>query len=343
MKNIFQLLEKEFILQDPATKVSEGGLYAGKTGCAIIYYLLGRYRGDERLTQKAEDLMEAVFDNIETVGDNFHSGLSGIGWAVEWLARHEFVDLNTDEFLEDIDDTLYKNVLVSPEPSISLEEGTIGKTLFFAIRNESRNPGANRMRKIYMEMCLVILTDELHDRLIEEEGLIASWSDQRATVDDIRNIGQALLFTCEFLPANINTTAVDETLYGVAAFTEELLKRTCEHPAAWDNEKLTELQYLAFCYYALGLKYDNRVWARSGKQYLLTLLAMNIPVNERSFVYYTIMKNCTDNESLLAAIPEIEPSVDPGRVHLLVQEALLSLLIYWKERVLEFSTTKNEL
>src|SRR5215475_16042885 len=89
-------------------------LYKGKTGLCICYFLLFDISKDDSHLIKARNLLDELSGNIGNVkGLGFADGLAGIGWGIEWLVQNNYVDANTDEILEDLDDELYRSVVYS--------------------------------------------------------------------------------------------------------------------------------------------------------------------------------------------------------------------------------------
>jgi len=69
---------------------------------------------------------------------SFESGLTGIGWAIEWAVQHKLLlDTNTDEVLSDIDDALYIKIMYSKEDDMSFRTGILGKLKYFALRSKA--------------------------------------------------------------------------------------------------------------------------------------------------------------------------------------------------------------
>lgn len=85
----------------------DNGLYHGKMGLLICLYEYARYVKDDIYLELADCLLEEVFEEMSTETPiNFKSGLCGIGWGIEYLICHEYVDGNADEILEELDDRI---------------------------------------------------------------------------------------------------------------------------------------------------------------------------------------------------------------------------------------------
>lgn len=324
------------------------GLYTGKTGSALLYYLAGALSGQQAYSTAAETMMDEVSEQINEVDSmNYYSGLAGIGWAIEWLARNRFVEVNTDEFLEEMDTALYNRTIIAAEDTTGLFTGTLGKITYFRIRHQSRNPGTHRMRRLYNEMCLVILTDELKERLLDEGGILPGWKYRQPDPEAIQTLAQALLFTSDFLPDRVNINPVELTLYESIRFTDVMLPHTIEllrnGSLACTAAVMAELQYLAWCYCSAGAKHDNNSWQQKGREYLKALLTlpsqqeMQQDELSRAAVYHTIMRLCLpEKDELHALLPASGMHhLSPHHLKTVIQEVMLTMILHWQEKVLQ--------
>jgi len=81
------------------------GLMYGQTGIALFLYLYSRYSDTPEAATSADCLLDRVMEGIsQNAPIDYARGLSGFGTAVEFLARHGFVDPNTDDVLEPLDE-----------------------------------------------------------------------------------------------------------------------------------------------------------------------------------------------------------------------------------------------
>lgn len=198
------------------------GLYHGKTGLALVYYILYAATGDVSYQVKAKSLIDELSDNIASVGLlDFENGLAGIGWAIEWLVQNKFIDADTDEILEDIDDELYKSVVYMKSPDLTITRGAIGKALYFYKRLSARNAHTSRYRNICTRECAVLLIDEINDALIDENYTIIyknGLSNQHARLVEI---GQSLLFLAAVNYLNLNTEVAKRIICAILKFLNQ--------------------------------------------------------------------------------------------------------------------------
>ena len=83
------------------------GLLNGKMGTALFFYEYSRYTNNEIYNNFADcildDVLEAIADNKVADSTNLSDGLGGIGWGMQYLINHNFIDGDSDEILEDFD------------------------------------------------------------------------------------------------------------------------------------------------------------------------------------------------------------------------------------------------
>jgi len=88
------------------------GLADGKMGLSIYYYYIGRIFNNSDYKQKAELLIDEVFEKIKITkkGLDIKNGLGGIGLSVEYLIDNKYVAGNSNDILADVDNELFKMI-----------------------------------------------------------------------------------------------------------------------------------------------------------------------------------------------------------------------------------------
>lgn len=123
------------------------GLINGKLGVVIYLFHYARYTDRTVYAELAELLLDQVVNEMSSVTspDSFDEGIYGIGWGIEYLYQHRFIDCDTNEVLEEID----QKVKAIPLDSIDdfNSEGGVGGILrylsarLYTIENERKtNP-----------------------------------------------------------------------------------------------------------------------------------------------------------------------------------------------------------
>lgn len=230
-----------------ACTVTGMGLQNGKTGLLLLYYALFRYTGHPHWEEKAQMMLDEVGENIGAVASaGFYEGLSGIGWSLEWLAQGGFVEANTDEVLEEVDNVLYKAMLQVQAGEGPLKDGVLGMAAYFLKRFEAANYGVHRYRRIVLQECLVILTDELCNR--DFNALPAN------------DVADAIIFLSRLCKHNIHMEAVEAAMLRLALLAQKLLLSGALQLA--DGFKT------AYGLWLLGDAYRCRKWQAQAKQWL---------------------------------------------------------------------------
>lgn len=250
-------MENQQNIQTVLDKIAKGtkndyGLYSGKTGAAYCYFLLSRQTHREEHEQKAIELLLEVSRAIGCISDlTFSHGLTGIGWGLEAMVQNGFIHLNTDKVLYDFDDTLYSSVTRRRSASISLDAGTLGKSLFFYQRFLSRNPNIHPYRKIANLECLILLTDEIKDFFIHKEwGLFLQ--HRKLTDDELLVAAQCFFLLHEIVKSKINKDVTGSLLYYLKNFV------TCyyNNPAFNKRRKGADL-FLLYAYTVIAFRNND--------------------------------------------------------------------------------------
>ena len=88
------------------------GLYHGKMGIALFFFHYARYTENSLYDDFAGELLDEVCNNLDTkLPIDFEDGFCGIGWAIEYLLRKEFLKGDSDEILGDIDNQIMERDL----------------------------------------------------------------------------------------------------------------------------------------------------------------------------------------------------------------------------------------
>jgi hypothetical protein len=151
-----------------AYSVNFAGLYNGKTGIALCLFENSRYLADEKIEDKAFELLQeslAISHKAKNAGIDFKNGLSGIGFVLLYLIENRFLDAdfeelfgkqanqiqlqlkerntfsekelgegNTDYILQDIDDVIFKIVNEQERIPFNLNQGLTGYLLYVISR-----------------------------------------------------------------------------------------------------------------------------------------------------------------------------------------------------------------
>lgn len=110
------------------------GLLEGKMGIALMFFLYSRKKNNKVYADFASELLDEIWDEIDVnLGIGFYNGLSGIGWGIEYLVQHGYVEGNTEEICGDID-AMIKKELFSMEKVLRSESELIGIWYYMSAR-----------------------------------------------------------------------------------------------------------------------------------------------------------------------------------------------------------------
>jgi len=82
-------------------------LYHGKMGVVLFFVHYAQHSDNPLYHEFAIELLFEVCEEIhEGLPVDFESGLCGIGWGIEYLLQHGFIEGDSDEILSELDDRL---------------------------------------------------------------------------------------------------------------------------------------------------------------------------------------------------------------------------------------------
>lgn len=84
--------------------IPEIGILTGQMGIAIFFYHYSRYSNNEEYKELADTMLSDILKKISAeVSICFCSGLTGIGWGIEYLYQNGFIEGDTNEIMEIFD------------------------------------------------------------------------------------------------------------------------------------------------------------------------------------------------------------------------------------------------
>lgn len=137
-------------------------LMGGKSGLALFFFYYALLTKDEKYMDKGVELLSEVFDEINN-GFIFHThagGLAGVGWAVNMLAKNEFLDMDVDETLGDLDAYIHKTMIHDiTHENYDFLHGAVGNGHY--LLNRLSNPAVtDYLRELLDEMEKISEVDE---------------------------------------------------------------------------------------------------------------------------------------------------------------------------------------
>lgn len=156
----------------------EMGLWNGKTGMSLFFFLLSRHTGNRWYEEFAGELLDDVCSSLsQQCPVTFADGLCGIGWAIEFLKKGGFIEGDTDDILEEVDKQVMERD-VRRITDTSLETGLAGIAAYVRSRLDSE-----RSCPDYQPFDTEYLKDL--DNSCQKAGI--EWTTDKYTFDTIWN------------------------------------------------------------------------------------------------------------------------------------------------------------
>lgn len=139
-----KLKEISLILLKEVPDLKSAGLLNGKMGISLYFYHLAEETGTQEYHEIAGQLIDEVYEDVNSsrLPPDFATGLAGIAWGIEHLARHGFVDAETDLVLQDVDDKIYQYLTNNTDLPAGVRQGILGYMLYILARLEGKDLNA---------------------------------------------------------------------------------------------------------------------------------------------------------------------------------------------------------
>ena len=237
------------------------GFYGGSLGLLFYYFYAGKNLQDEKLTQKANELLEKVFEDMNEntgglSGIALSSGGAGLTAIVNYLQKNNFIEFDTDEEFKEIDKFLFDNaLLLIDQDNVDHLHGPLGVILYFTKRNQT----------VIINSYLNILVEKLLSKAVHTDFGIwyknSTWSER--DLDNKIDFGLAhgltgiLLILIQAYPYLFDKKACEIVIReGINFIVKHELPVNFEEgdysffPSSFDKDdiNITRLNRLAWCY-----------------------------------------------------------------------------------------------
>lgn len=131
----------------------ELGLYNGKTGMSLFFLFLSRYTANHWYEEFAGELLDDVCNGLlSQYPATFADGICGIGWSIEFMKKQGFINEDTDEILDEIDQQVMERNVCRMQ-DYSLKTGLEGIVAYVQSRLNSERKSTNfrPFDKVYLE------------------------------------------------------------------------------------------------------------------------------------------------------------------------------------------------
>lgn len=110
--------------------ITNHGLYKGKMGIILYLYCYSKLTGNEIYRDFAGEMLDVVLRDANSLQNDFENGLTGIGWAINYLLKNNLLEGDVNEVLQNVDKRVFSEVRCNPEISI------FGQGLYLLLRIE---------------------------------------------------------------------------------------------------------------------------------------------------------------------------------------------------------------
>ncbi len=253
------------------------GVLSGSAGVALFQFYYSKLLNEESHADRGAATIVSIIEKINA-GYDFHtfcSGIAGALWAIQLLQEEDFIDLDCDELLSDLDNYLIQSITQIKEDQNFYDflHGILGIGYFFLKRytHTKSDTLRNRYHKILMDIILFLKEKSLHEGditkwesyLIREEGLKGYNLGLSHGMTSIINFLSRLAVHKEFKKEV--ETLVHRSIKYILQFKNEDSASYWSFPS-WitkDGQK-SENSRLAWCYGDLGIVIT--LW-RAGEQF----------------------------------------------------------------------------
>ncbi len=311
------------LLMTQTKELKDVGLFHGKMGVCIYYYMLGRECQSKEYTECADSLLDEIYDQVSGNSPaNLESGLAGIGWGIAYLAQHGFVEVDLDEALVEVDNVILK-VLTSDAPlGLNPANGLTGYLCYLVKRLEGSKPSNESYSIELNKELLMLVTNKIEQCFCKTPPMISK--DIRFDLfSDLPMMICSLGKACEL---GIYNDKIERVIDQIMPFLEtnmpslstNRLHLACElkHLLTRIPDKRIERQVDILLYstdfdqlgYEVG---DNAMGIRNGLSGLKILLVRLLQVLPTESLYYTKTRHA------LGSLPEITEKLPEGNLPVL--------------------------
>lgn len=167
-------VKNEFVWKLEKDKISleQMGLFYGKMGVAVFLFHYASVCQDEFYENIAMRLISEVFSHIHAeTSIDYADGLSGIGCAIEYLHRNEFIEGDIDEILEDLD-LLFDDILNDSQREKEVQENLLDLIRYYRFRLSGKNIDLENERTRKNQLNLSYLLTLLENGVCNENDVL---------------------------------------------------------------------------------------------------------------------------------------------------------------------------
>jgi lantibiotic modifying enzyme len=109
----------------------------GKSSCALFFYKLYEKTKKETYLMIADKLIDHIYKSINrNISSDFLTGISGIGWCIDYLVKNKFLESDSDDLLDEFDNQLFQLDCIKFRHKHNFDE-LYWPGLYFSIRQDN--------------------------------------------------------------------------------------------------------------------------------------------------------------------------------------------------------------
>ncbi|MDR1883473.1 MAG: glycosyltransferase [Prevotella sp.] len=176
-----EIVDKETLLYEIANhtlircySLPDPGILKGQTGIIIFLFHYSKYSKSKSFSDLATRLFDNLCNSLNIdMSCSFESGLSGIGWGIQYLFLQKFITGDINEILEDFDDKI-QGIDIDNMEDLSFNTGLGGIVQYINIRLSTitdlnlKNPfSIHFLNSLYLKLKSVVNNDALDSDSID--------------------------------------------------------------------------------------------------------------------------------------------------------------------------------
>jgi hypothetical protein len=209
------------LLLSALNSTSSIGLSQGRVGISLFFFEYYRLTGKRKYYDIGLAVFESIYLSINQIADNiyFPDGLSGISWAVEYLAQNGFIEPETDEILDEICFALNTNnpLDLSLQETYPTQILGYGMHYLSRMRNPMHRPDINKNH-----LADKFITFQIVDYFVrlKEEGYFLN----EAGREHKESLPTIILYLTNLLELKINHSKIEQLVADYIEMTMQLMK-----------------------------------------------------------------------------------------------------------------------
>jgi hypothetical protein len=142
---------------------------------SLCSFFIMQYTENKMFEDYAVEIIEQIQAEIHRKSPaDYENGLAGIGVGIEYLAQNGFLDINTDEILEDFNDRINRDIVYEPQENNSLANGLTGLGQYVLYRIIRPSPSSNEIELLVNRELMIHVVNIMENSEFEEDK---DWTD----------------------------------------------------------------------------------------------------------------------------------------------------------------------